>query len=122
MNNSPISLLNPLMREDYESYGLHLGFHQSMVNRNENPFDWTTELHDHHFWKNFQADWYLTVVKEWKNPITPQLYVDWTYMQNKRDLVFNKIIAKAHSLGIFDILGLYQDWNIELVAQFCSTA
>jgi hypothetical protein len=64
MNNSPISLLNPLMREDYESYGLHLGFHQSMVNRNENPFDWTTELHDHHFWKNFQADWYLTVVKE----------------------------------------------------------
>jgi hypothetical protein len=30
-------------------------------------------------------------------------------MQNKRDLVFNKVIAKAHSLGIFDILGLYQD-------------
>jgi hypothetical protein len=25
-------------------------------------------------------------------------------------------------LGIFDIIGLYQDWNIELVAQFCSTA
>jgi hypothetical protein len=43
-------------------------------------------------------------------------------MQNKRDPVFNKVIAKAHSLGIFDILGLYQNWNIELVAQFCSTA
>jgi hypothetical protein len=40
-------------------------------------------------------------------------------MQNKCDLVFNKIIAKAHSLGIFDILGLYQDWNTESVAQFC---
>jgi hypothetical protein len=26
-----------------------LGKNQSMVNRNENPFDWTTELHDHHF-------------------------------------------------------------------------
>jgi hypothetical protein len=26
-----------------------LGENQSMVNRNENPFDWTTELHDHHF-------------------------------------------------------------------------
>jgi hypothetical protein len=93
-----------------------------MVNRNENPFDWTTELHDHRFWKNFQADWYLIVIKERKNPITPQLYVDWTYMQNKCDLVFNKIIAKAHSLGIFDILDLYQDWNTELVAQFYSTA
>jgi hypothetical protein len=65
---------------------------------------------------------YLTVIKEQKNPITPQLYVDWTYMQNKRDPMFNKIIAKAHSLGIFDILVLYQDWNTELVAQFCSTA
>jgi hypothetical protein len=26
-----------------------LGENQSMVNRNENPFDWTTELYDHHF-------------------------------------------------------------------------
>jgi hypothetical protein len=93
-----------------------------MVNRNENPFDWTTELHDHRFWNNFQADWYLTVIKEWKSLITPQLYIDCTYMQNKRDPVFNTVIAKAHSLGIFDILSLYQDWNTELVAQFCSTA
>jgi hypothetical protein len=26
-----------------------LGENQSMVNRNENPFDWTTELLDHYF-------------------------------------------------------------------------
>jgi hypothetical protein len=26
-----------------------LGENQSMVNRNENPFDWTTEFHDHRF-------------------------------------------------------------------------
>jgi hypothetical protein len=93
-----------------------------MTNRNANPFDWTTELHDHHFWNSFQADWYLTVIKEWKNPISPQLYVDCTYMQNKRDPVFNKVIAKAHSLEIFGILGMYQESNTELVAQFCSTA
>jgi hypothetical protein len=43
-------------------------------------------------------------------------------MQNKRDPVFNKVISKAHSLVIFDILGLYQDWNTELVALFYSTA
>jgi hypothetical protein len=48
-----------------------LGENESMVNRNENPFDCTTELHDHRFWNNFQADWYLLVIKEWKNPITP---------------------------------------------------
>jgi hypothetical protein len=42
-------------------------------------------------------------------------------MQQKRDPVFNKVIAKAQSLGIFHILGMYQDWNTELVAQFGST-
>jgi hypothetical protein len=41
-----------------------LGENQSMGNRNENPFDWTTELHDHRFWNNFQADWYLTIIKD----------------------------------------------------------
>jgi hypothetical protein len=30
-------------------------------------------------------------------------------MQQKCDPVFNKIITKAHSLGIFDILAMYQD-------------
>jgi hypothetical protein len=26
------------------------------------------------------SDWYLSVIKDRKNPITPQLYVDWSYM------------------------------------------
>jgi hypothetical protein len=57
-----------------------LGENQSMINRNKYPCDWTTELHDHRFWNNFQADWYLSVIKDQKNPITSQLYVDWNYM------------------------------------------
>jgi hypothetical protein len=35
--------------------------------------------------------------------------------------VFNKVITKAQMLGIFDILGMYQGWSTELVAQLCST-
>jgi hypothetical protein len=57
------------------------GENQSMINRNDEPYEWTTELHDHRFWSHFQADWYLSVIKDQKNPITPQLYVDWSYMQ-----------------------------------------
>jgi hypothetical protein len=64
------------------------GENQSMINQHENPYDWTTELHDHRFWNNFHADWYLTVIKDRKNPITSQLYVDWFYMQRKHDPVF----------------------------------
>jgi hypothetical protein len=87
-----------------------------MIDRNENPYDWTTKLHDHRFWNNFQADWYLTVIKDRKNPITSQLYVDWPYMPKKHDPVFHRVIAKAQRLGIYGILGMYQDWNTELVA------
>jgi hypothetical protein len=49
---------------------------QSMINKNEDPYDWTTEIHDHRFWNHLQAYWYLTVIKDRKNPITSQLYVD----------------------------------------------
>jgi hypothetical protein len=35
--------------------------------------------------------------------------------------VTHKVIVKAQRLGIFDILGMYQEWNMELVAQFCAT-
>jgi hypothetical protein len=92
-----------------------------MITRHDNPYNWTTELHDHRFWNNFQANWYQTIVKDRKNPITSQLYVDWSYMQQKRDPMFHNVLAKAQTLGIYDILGLYQDWNTELVAQFYAT-
>jgi hypothetical protein len=29
------------------------GENHSMINRHENPYDWTTKLHDHRFWNNF---------------------------------------------------------------------
>jgi hypothetical protein len=46
------------------------GENQSMINWNEDQYEWTTELHDHRFWSNFQADCYLTIIKDRKNPIT----------------------------------------------------
>jgi hypothetical protein len=43
-------------------------------------------------------------------------------MQKKHDPVFHSVIAKAQRLGIYDILGMFQEWNMELVAQFYATA
>jgi hypothetical protein len=42
-------------------------------------------------------------------------------MQRKCDPVFQKVITKAQTLGIYDILGLHQEWNTELVAQLYAT-
>jgi hypothetical protein len=36
-------------------------------------------------------------------------------------LQFQRVIAKSQRLGIFDILGLHQEWNKELVTQFYAT-
>jgi hypothetical protein len=59
------------LKPDFE-YTLR-GESQSMINQNDDPYEWTTELHDHRFWSNFQADWYLSIIKDKKNPITSQL-------------------------------------------------
>jgi hypothetical protein len=46
------------------------GENQSTINRNEDLYEWTTELHDQRFWSNFQVDWYLSIIKDRRNPIT----------------------------------------------------
>jgi hypothetical protein len=92
------------------------GENHSIINRYENPYDWTTELHDQWFCNNFQGDGYLTVIKDGKNPISSHMYVDWPYMQRKHDPMFQKVITMAQSLGIYDRLGLHQEWNTKLVA------
>jgi hypothetical protein len=81
----------------------------SMIQRNEDLYVWAPDLHDHHFWNNFQADWYIKVIKDRKLPITRHIYVDWTTMLEKRNPIFNKVIAKAQSLGIYDMLGMWQN-------------
>jgi hypothetical protein len=43
-------------------------------------------------------------------------------MQKKHDPVFYRVIAKAQRIGIYGLLGMYQEWNTKLVAQFCATA
>jgi hypothetical protein len=92
------------------------------IQRMDDSYVWAPDLHDHHFYNNFQADWYIKVNKDRKLSITPHIYVDWVAMLENRNPVFNKVIAKAQQLGIYDMLGMWKDWNYELVAQFCSTA
>jgi hypothetical protein len=42
----------------------------------DDPYVWAPDLHDHQFWNNFQADWYIKVIKDKKLPITSHIYVD----------------------------------------------
>jgi hypothetical protein len=91
-----------------------------MIQRNDDMYVWAPDLCDHRFWNNFQVDWYIKVIKDRKLPITAHIFVDWAGMLEKRNHVFNKVVSKAQQLGIYDMLGMWQ--NFELVAQFSSTA
>jgi hypothetical protein len=94
------------------------GENQSMINQNDDHYEWTSELHDHRFWSHFQKDWYLSVIKDRKNPITPQLYVDWSYMQQKCDPVFIKVIAKVQTLGSLTFLGCVRTGTLSWLLNF----
>jgi hypothetical protein len=67
---------HPRMPMDYMKKDNH-----SMTSRGLDPYEWTTEVHDHRFLSNFQTDWYISVIKDMNNHISSQLYVDWSYMQ-----------------------------------------
>jgi hypothetical protein len=42
-------------------------------------------------------------------------------MPKKCDPVFHRVMDKSQRLGIYGIIGLHQEWNTELVAQFYAT-
>ena len=43
-------------------------------------------------------------------------------MRGKRDPTFDSVIEFAEEWGFYSLLGIVQEWNCELVAQFFSTA
>jgi hypothetical protein len=47
--------------------------------------------------------------------------VDWDHMAEKKDPIFNQVIAACESRHIKKLKGFHYNWNIEVIAQFYST-
>jgi hypothetical protein len=90
--------------------------------RKENPYDYEKYITDRRFWSKFQADWYISVFIEKKNAITVSKYINWDEMSEKNNPTFDLVIRECERKHLYEFLALNQDWNNELVAQFCSTA
>jgi hypothetical protein len=87
--------------------------------------DYTTKQRgatDRRFWSKFQADWYISVFIEKKNAITVSKYINWVEMSEKNNPTFDLVISECEKKHLYEFLALNQNWNNELVAQFCSTA
>jgi hypothetical protein len=48
-------------------------------------------------------------------------WIDWAYMKNKHDPIFDGVIAACQAKHLRDILAFKKDWNNEVIAQFYAT-
>ena len=53
--------------------------------------------------------------------MVPEKWINWEWMANKDDPVFRQIRAECDRRQLTDLMGLYQDWSNEMVAQFYAT-
>jgi hypothetical protein len=54
-------------------------------------------------------------------PVANSQWIDWAYMENKHDPIFDGVIAACQAKHLRDILAFKKDWNNEVIAQFYAT-
>jgi hypothetical protein len=69
----------------------------------------------------FQQDFYESVIMTKSKPVANSQWIDWTYMENKHDPIFDGAIAACQTKHLRDILAFTKDWNNEVIAQFYVT-
>jgi hypothetical protein len=48
-------------------------------------------------------------------------WIDWTYMENKHNPIFDRVIIACQAKHLREILAFKKDWNNEVIAQFYAT-
>jgi hypothetical protein len=76
------------------------------------------DAYDYRFHSLFQQDFYESVIMTKSKPVANSQWIDWTYMENKHDLIFDGVIAACQAKHLRDILDFKKDWNNEVIAQF----
>jgi hypothetical protein len=54
-------------------------------------------------------------------PVANSQWIDWAYMVNKHDPIFDGVIAACQAKHLRDILTFKKDWNNEVIAQLYAT-
>jgi hypothetical protein len=48
-------------------------------------------------------------------------WVDWRHIEEKKDLIYDQVIAACESHHLNILLSVHYDWNVEVIAQFYAT-
>jgi hypothetical protein len=79
------------------------------------------DTYDYRFYSLFQQDFYESVIMAKSKPVANSQLIDWAYMKNKYDPIFDRVIIACQAKHLRDILAFKKDWNNEVIAQFYAT-
>jgi hypothetical protein len=79
------------------------------------------DAYDYIFHSLFQQDFYESVIMTKSKSVTNSQWIDWAYMENKHDPIFDGVIAACQVKHLRDILAFKKDRNNEVIAQFYAT-
>jgi hypothetical protein len=79
------------------------------------------DAYDYIFHSLFQQDFYESVIMTKSKLVANSQWIDWAYMKNKHDPIFDRVIAACKDKHLRDILAFEKDWNNEVIAQFYAT-
>jgi hypothetical protein len=79
------------------------------------------DAYDYRFHSLFQQDLYESVIMSKRKPVANSQWINWAYMENKHDPIFDRVIAACQAKHLRDILAFKKDWNNEVIAQFYAT-
>jgi hypothetical protein len=65
--------------------------------------------YDYRFYSLFQQDSYESVIMTKSKPVTDSQWIDWAYIENKHDPIFNRVIAACQVKQLRDILVFKKD-------------
>jgi hypothetical protein len=79
------------------------------------------DAYDYRFHSLFQQDFYESIIMTKSKPVANSQWIDWAYMENKHDPMFDRVIAACKAKHLRYILAFKKDWNNEVIAQFYAT-
>jgi hypothetical protein len=79
------------------------------------------DAYDYRFHSLFQQDFYESVIMTKSKPVPNSQWIDWAYLENMHDSIFDGVIAACQAKHLRDILAFKKDWNSEVIAQFYAT-
>jgi hypothetical protein len=62
------------------------------------------DAYDYRFHSLFQQDFYESVIMTKSKPVTNSQWIDWTYIENKHDQIFDGVIAACQGKHLREIL------------------